>query len=298
MSQPSRPAVTGYTESAELPFAGAAPTPGWLKALAAAPLAVVGLLSFVAIVRPTPFPDAERASAAELTDGAKEGDDDGERDPAPGAKADSSASSAAGASSSKVDEIPLVIGETAEVRAAQDAFAHKLRINDLKGAVGALQQLLAVQPEAAKDPGTRDRIVDLAVRIMFVQGTEPDLVFTLIATKMGKTGIDILYQLATTKGGSRAAKYAEALLDDARVIGTRGSDAVQIAWELRRTTDCEAKKKLFERAGKVGDSRTLGQLHLMNNSCKGRRRMPNACCFDKDPALLAALEAMKARGLQ
>jgi hypothetical protein len=216
----------------------------------------------------------------------------------PTARPEASVGASAVASKAKDDEIPLVIGETAEVRAAQDAFAHKLRINDLKGAVPALQQLLAVQPEAAKDAGTRERIVDLAVRIMFVQGSEPDVVFTLIATKMGKTGIDILYQLATTKGGSRAAKYAEALLDDTRVIGTRGSDAVQIAWELRRTTDCEAKKKLFERAGKVGDSRTLGQLHLMNNSCKGRRRMPNACCFDKDPGLVAALEAMKARGLQ
>jgi hypothetical protein len=268
--------------------------------LAAAPIAVVGFLSLVAILRPTPFPGdrapTEPAEAARAT--TSDADDAADAQPAASARPDSSAGAAAGRSNPEGDEIPLVIGETAEVRAAQDAFAHKLRINDLKGAVPALQQLLAVQPEAAKDPGTRDRIVDLAVRIMFVQGNEPDLVFTLIATKMGKTGIDILYQLATTKGGSRAAKYAEALLDDARVIGSRGSDAVQIAWALRRASDCEAKKKLFERAGEVGDARTLGQLHLMNNSCKGRRRMPNACCFDKDPALLAALEAMKARGLQ
>jgi hypothetical protein len=295
----TRPAVTGYDDPSSAWRPPAAPKPAWLRALIGAPGALVAVLSLAAVFRATPFPDD--GAPAELADAGAKDDaeraDDAERVEA---RPEASAQVAAGTAKPRASEpeTPQVLRDTAEVRAAQEAFSHKLRINDLKGSVVALQKLLDVQPDAPKDPAVRDRVVDLAVRIMFVQGNEPDVVFTLIATKMGKPGIDILYQIATTKGGSKAQKYAEALLDDARILDERGSEAVKIAWKLYRTTDCAKKKSLLAQAGEHGDRRSLGQLQLMDDSCKARRRMPNACCFAKDPELEAALAALKARGIQ
>src|SRR6185503_18319445 len=53
-------------------------------------------------------------------------------------------------------------------------------------------------------------IVELAMRIMLVEGNEPDRMFDMIENKMGTVGPDILYELVATKGGSRASKRGDA----------------------------------------------------------------------------------------
>jgi hypothetical protein len=115
--------------------------------------------------------------------------------------------------------------------------------------------------------------------------------FDLISTKMDTIGADILYELVTTRGGSRAAKRAEELLKD-ESVRARGTDAFRLAYDFRHARRCEDKIALFDRAKTDADGRTVGQLQQLNRSC-GRRNAD--CCLHNDPKLKETLEAIKAR---
>jgi hypothetical protein len=158
-------------------------------------------------------------------------------------------------------------------------------------ATDVLARLLEADPDAPKDSEVRGDIVELSMRVMLLTGGEPDRVFEMISTKMDTTGVDILYELLTTRGGSRAAARAEELLRDEKVR-SRGTPAVRIAYELRVAQGCSDKKALFDRAKSDGDGRTLGQLQLLNRRC--RRRSGN-CCLENDPELRDAIDTLKAR---
>ena len=58
------------------------------------------------------------------------------------------------------------------------------------------------------------------------------------------------------------------------------------------THGCDEKKALFGRAATDGDRRSLGQLQQLDRRCG--RRSPG-CCFENDPDLRAALDALNAR---
>ncbi len=170
-------------------------------------------------------------------------------------------------------------------------FLDRVRRNDLKGSVTSLEALAAEHPDALKDKEVREQIVELSQRVMQVRGDEPQRMFDVLAKKSGTVGIDILYYLVTSKGGSKASKAADVILADTKIVA-RGSEAMQIAWELRKAP-CAKKKALLERASKHGDQRTIGQLFELNRSCGRRNRN---CCMHKDAELEAAIDAIKARG--
>ncbi|HVY46373.1 MAG TPA: hypothetical protein VHB21_10865, partial [Minicystis sp.] len=122
-------------------------------------------------------------------------------------------------------------------------------------------------------------------------GPEIDELFTVITDKMGTHGPDILYELVTTRGGSRAAERADALLKDPAIVA-RGTPAMRIAYELR-AAPCEKKPPLFERAKTDGDTRALGQLVMIRDACYSRGA---ACCaVEKDPALKETMAALRAK---
>jgi hypothetical protein len=179
----------------------------------------------------------------------------------------------------------------ADAREARAALRRELQLGRYGTATEALARLVEVDPRAAEDGEVRADIVELAMRVMLLTGNEPDRVFEMIAGKIGTTGIDILYELLTTRGGSRAASRAEEVLQDEKVRA-RGTPALRIAYDLRQTHDCEAKKALFHRAKADGDGRALGQLQLLGRRCG---RHANACCLQNDPALREAMDGIKAR---
>ena len=148
-----------------------------------------------------------------------------------------------------------------------------------------------MDPQAAEDGEVRGDVVELSMRAMLQPGGDADRVFDMITTKMGATGIDILYELVTTRGGSRAAARAEDVLKDP-ALRARGTPAMRIAYDLRVARGCDEKKALFGRAKIDGDRRALGQLQQLNRRCG--RRSPG-CCFENDPDLRAALDALNAR---
>jgi serine/threonine-protein kinase len=112
--------------------------------------------------------------------------------------------------------------------------------------------------------------------------------YEIIERRMGTHGIDLLYELMTTRGGSRAAKRATDLLADPEVR-KRGTPALRIAYDLRKTS-CPEKNQLFERAREDGDRRALGMLEELKDCRRSR-----CCLYTKDPALKEAVDALRTR---
>ncbi len=227
-------------------------------------------------------------------------DDSDEPEPSRHPKNTRSTTSSGGAQSSaspdKDKPSAPVMTPSAEERTTLEAFTHALAMNDLRGALAKMKRLLELDPEAPRDDNVRAAIVDLTMRIMLVVGPEPDDMFDQLVNHMGTTGIDILYQLVTTKGGSRAATLAQKLLDRPDVVA-RGTEAVRLAYALRSSKSCEAKKALFPAIGEHGDGRSLGQLYLLNREC-GRRHSDPTCCLHGDKDLDATIDAVQKRGFQ
>jgi hypothetical protein len=263
--------------------------------------AMTGAIVILAAVRGPVFPDAARASAPGASSAEVAGEGEGSRSEK-GDKSDKSEKPAASGKPGtwtlpslpgKEDpEKPTALPSAGE-RDAMNGFLDRVRRNDLKGSVTALEALAGSHPNALKDKEVREQIVELSQRVMLLQGDEPQRMFDVLSSKTGTTGIDILYYLVTSKGGSRAAKAAERILADPKVV-ERGTEAMQVAWALRNAK-CEDKRKYFARAGEHGDIRTLGQLSILNRSCGRRNR---GCCMHKDPDLVAAIDAMEARGFR
>lgn len=182
-------------------------------------------------------------------------------------------------------------GGPTDAREAQAKFSKDVRSQRLKEAVASLAQLLELDPDAPRDSEVRGDIVELAMRVMLLEGPEPDAVFEQISAHMGTTGADILYELITTRGGSRAAKRAEEMLKD-EGVRARGSPALRVTYALRTARSCEEKIALFDRAKTDGDGRTMGQLQILNKSCS---RRSGDCCLHNDPRLREATDAIKSR---
>jgi hypothetical protein len=186
---------------------------------------------------------------------------------------------------------PASPAEAATERELRARFAKDLLQNRLKDAVATLGALVEANPRVAEDRQVRADVVELSQRIMNVDGPEPDRMFELLSKEMDTVGVDILYELVTTRGGSKAAKRADELIRD-ESVRDRGSEAMRVAYDFRTARKCEDKIALFDRAKDDGDGRTLGQLQLLNRSC-GRRS--GDCCLHNDPRLKETIEAIKSR---
>lgn len=208
--------------------------------------------------------------------------------------AEAAATAASGPSSTRPGAAPTApsppTSETTKMREARATFEDAMRQRNMKGALEALEALVALDVEVLSDPLVRGNVVALAQSVSLLQGKDPERFLDLLATKAGTRGIDVLYELVTTKGGSRAAQDSDLYLRDANVL-ERASPALKIAWELRQAETCVQKKPLLARASSDGDRRALGQLQLTKQRC-GRGA---TCCDWKDPELDAALAAIQAR---
>lgn len=206
----------------------------------------------------------------------------------------SSSSPSASPTSHSSSPLPKIKVPTPEARAASDAFDHSLKVNDLKGALGQLEKLLEIDPDSPKDDAVRADIVDLTMRIQLVAGPEPDKMFDLLVNRMGTTGIDIVYQIVTTKGGSKASAMGERFLASPDVRA-RGTDALRAAYDLRTAKSCEAKRAVFGEVAAHGDARSLGQLYLLNRKCGRRHRAEAGCCLQGDAELAKTIETLEKR---
>ncbi|MBK9258534.1 MAG: serine/threonine protein kinase [Polyangiaceae bacterium] len=156
-----------------------------------------------------------------------------------------------------------------------------------KESVEALDELLTVDPLAPQDKEVRGKALQLAVDVALLRNDSSEKMLQLLSTRMGSIGIDLMYELVATRGGSVAARDAERLLrEDA--VRARGTEAFRIAYDLRIASGCDAKRALFERARTQGDGRAAMELKLLRECRRG-----NTCCMRGDDALndlIAAIE--------
>jgi len=190
----------------------------------------------------------------------------------------------------------LSVGSPAQIRTAADDLERNLRGNNLTSAIESLKALIAIDPDVIKD--AHDDIIDLTQRVMLLKGNEPSDMFDILVNKMGSGGIDILYEMVTTKGGSDAAVESKKLLDKPDVLA-KGTPAVQVAYKLRDNVrgngSCEAIKSLFPDVRQYGDRRAFGELLLLGGRC-GRRHV--GCCLSGDAEYEDTMKAMLAKGYQ
>lgn len=120
---------------------------------------------------------------------------------------------------------------------------------------------------------------------------ESDQVFEALTNDLGSGGLDILFQVMRTRGGSKAAVKATEILTRPGVLD-RATPALRIAYELRKTP-CHDKRKLFARAAEEGDARALDELIITQQANCPSRKDP--CCYREDPEMKDTISKLRAR---
>ncbi len=194
-------------------------------------------------------------------------------------------SSPASSQAARVAEGPPL--STPEAVAAWKKLDEYMKKRVVKESVDALEQLLEVDPAAPQDKDVRQTAFRLASDAALLRNETSEKMNTLLSTQMGSIGIDLLYELISTKGGTVAAQDADRMLRE-ESVRARGTEAFRIAYEIRLASGCEAKKAVFERARSQGDGRAAMELKLLRECRRG-----NTCCLREDKeleALIAEIE--------
>lgn len=187
---------------------------------------------------------------------------------------------------------PRLVQSTAVLRDAMDVLHKHIQQRQMHEAIGAVRNLIELDPATVQDEGVRADIVALTLDVLKLPKPDPDDMFEMLVSSMGTTGIDILYQIMTTHGGMPAADYSRDLLarEDVR---SRGTPALRVAWALRNAKNCDDVRAAFPAAKTDGDKRALGQLYEHQKRC-GRRHY-TICCLEGDKELAETIHVMHGR---
>ncbi len=179
--------------------------------------------------------------------------------------------------------------------AIRDRLPGHIRLRRIGPFMDDLERLLAIEPTAIDRADVRKMIGDAATYGMVggVNGAVPpdgERVFTFLTTRAGTAGPDILFDLVTTRGGTRAATYAEEALKREE-IRAKATPALRIACDIRFAATCQDRMALFDRVKTEGDRRVLGTLFLMARC----GRTPSDCCIANDPAYREVVRVITAK---
>ncbi len=179
--------------------------------------------------------------------------------------------------------------------AIRDRLAAHVRLRKIGPFIDDLNRLVDIEPAAIDRADVRKMIADVAVQSLAPSpggqvSPEAERMFTFLTTRAGTAGPDILFDLVTTRGGTRAATNAEELLRRPDVVA-KGTAAFKIANELRVATTCQDRTKLFERVKTEGDRRVLQFLFQMARCGKG----PTDCCMGNEASYRDAVRAITAK---
>ena len=165
---------------------------------------------------------------------------------------------------------------------ARALFRNAVAARDFQHGIEPFFALVEHDPAAFHEATLATAARDLAVTIAAAPGDTTERVFEALARSLGSDGVDVLYEIVRTRGGSKAATRADALLTQADVTA-RATPTLQITYALR-AAPCADKLALLDRAVAAGDSRTLV---VMETTCKA--------CFSHNQALEDATKALHLR---
>jgi serine/threonine-protein kinase len=126
---------------------------------------------------------------------------------------------------------------------------------------------------------------DVAAAAGVTSGDVADRVFEALELRLGSDGIDVLYEIVRTRGGSKAAVRAQNLLGRADVMA-HASPELRITFALREAP-CADKPGLLTRAAAEGDGRTLLVMETVGAACLGKSQ----ALADAERALTQRLRA-------
>lgn len=178
-----------------------------------------------------------------------------------------------------------------EREAARARFHAHADARRWQAAARELRAWILLEPDALVDPSARRAAAAVALRSAFsdLPGT-PEL-FLALAEHAGPGGLDALYEMIESQGGSRGAALAWEAFRRAE-IRARAHPALDVALALREAP-CNEKAALFPRAAEVGDERALQLLgQLSSLRC---REGAGQCCYPRDAGLSSAVRAIEAR---
>jgi tRNA A-37 threonylcarbamoyl transferase component Bud32 len=222
--------------------------------------------------------------------------------PAASGSSAAAAPPAAGASSSAASRVPSSAppGDSSvpdvsvglELRKLVGELGKQIQRGELQEAISSLERLAESSPGITDDSEARGWIMTLLIRAsMLPDRPEAGRLLQLLTGKLAPGGLDILYEVTVTRGGTAAANEAARVLEDERVRA-RGSAAMRIAWELRHAKTCDDKIALFDRAKREGDGRAVTELQILK-SCS--RRTPQSCCLRDDNRVKEAIAVIQSR---
>jgi hypothetical protein len=179
--------------------------------------------------------------------------------------------------------------------AIRDRLASHVRLRKFGPFIDDLNRLVDIEPAAIDRADVRKMIADTTVYAMAPGpgggvSQEADRLFAFLTDRAGSAGPDILFDLVTTRGGTRAASRAEALLDR-KDIHAKGTTPFKIANELRAAASCQDRVKLYPRVKAEGDKRVLQFLFQMARCGKG----PTDCCMGNEQSYKDVVQAITSK---
>ncbi len=156
----------------------------------------------------------------------------------------------------------------------------------------ALLALAKIDPDMVTGSEMRSDVVTIVAGIGFDSNSaESEQVFKLLGNDLGSGGLDILFQVLRTRGGSKAARRANDLLAQPAAMA-RATPALRVALDLRKAA-CPDKRNFFARAVEEGDVRALDELLIAQKaSCPSRK---DPCCYREDAEMKDTIAKLRTK---
>ena len=154
----------------------------------------------------------------------------------------------------------------------------------------AVLTLLRLDPSAFRDHDVQAALRNTAVGLEDAGGEAADKFFDILAKQSGAEGLDLVYDIARFRTGTKAGKRATEILRRPDVM-MAASPALKVLFDYREAS-CAGRRDLFSRMAEQGDERAMGELVAQRDADCGRR---DPCCYKESRALATAIRSLKTR---
>jgi serine/threonine protein kinase len=162
------------------------------------------------------------------------------------------------------------------------------RKKEWAGASDAVLTLMRLDPTAFRDHDVQGALRSSAVGLEEQGGEAADKFWA--ALSQGAEGLDLVYDVARNRPGTKAGKRATEILRRPEVM-TLGSPALKVLFDYREAS-CVGRRDLFARMAEQGDERALSELVQTRDADCGRR---DPCCYKENRALGTSIRSLKTR---
>ena len=166
-----------------------------------------------------------------------------------------------------------------------------VREKDWPKGTGAVIALLGLDPAALREHDTQVAARAVAVAVDQAGGDASEQFFAMLTSETGTAGLDLLYDVARHRPGTKAAKRATEVLRRPETMA-RASAELKVLVDFREAS-CLARRDLFPRMADQGDERALFELVVLREAECSRRRDP--CCFKESRALGEAVRTLRTK---